>query len=202
MGVRAVLDQEDALAAAERGDALDVERDVPADVDEERRARPVAARLGLEVRERGAEVVAVAVDEHHLGARRLRRERRRHERVRGAQHLLAADAGELERRQRGSRPARRRDRRQPVPGLPRRFEGLDQRPLRPAIRREDLVPQRVQASAIALIEPDCERAEALRYGMPGHPRERIGAVGLSVVYDPQRVGHLSLTTGRTIGRPR
>jgi hypothetical protein len=31
----------------------------------------------------------------------------------------------------------------------------------------------MQASAIALIEPDRERAKALRYGMPGHPQERI-----------------------------
>ena len=81
MGVRAILDQEDALAAAERGDALDVERDMAADVHEERRARTVRCRLRLEVGKGRAEVVPVAIHEHDLGARRLRRERRRHERV-------------------------------------------------------------------------------------------------------------------------
>ena len=44
------------------------------------------SRLGLEVRERHAEVLAVAVDELHLGAGTDRRQRRGHERVRRAQH--------------------------------------------------------------------------------------------------------------------
>ncbi len=69
-------------------------------------------RLALEVVERHAEVVAVAVDELHLRARRLQRERRRHERVRRAEHRLAAQLEELERGERRAGPARRRERRQ------------------------------------------------------------------------------------------
>ena len=57
-------------APAELGDALDLERDVAADVDEERRARPMLERLGLEIRERDAQVVAVAVHERDLGTGR------------------------------------------------------------------------------------------------------------------------------------
>ena len=53
------------------------------------------SRLGLEVRERHAEVLAVAVDELHLGAGADRRERRGHERVRRAQHRLALHLGEV-----------------------------------------------------------------------------------------------------------
>ena len=69
MRVRAVLDQDDPFALAELGDALDVERDVPADVDEEDGTWPLGGHLALEVVERHAQVLAVAVDE----ARRVRR---------------------------------------------------------------------------------------------------------------------------------
>ena len=67
--VRAVLDQEDPFGRQQLGDLLDLERDVAADVDEERGPRPVACDLRLEVGERHAEVVAVAVDELDAGAR-------------------------------------------------------------------------------------------------------------------------------------
>ena len=121
--VRAVLDQEDPLA---RGTA--------------RRSRStsnamcppmwtrIAARgrwrvdLRLEVGERHAEVVAVAVDERDAGARVQRGQRRGHERVRRAQHGLAAHARELERGQRGAGPAGERDRAEAVPGRPRGLE--------------------------------------------------------------------------------
>ena len=113
VGVGAVLEQEDAVLAAEGGDPLGVEGDVAADVDEDGRARLVLVRLALEVLERHAEVVAVAVDELDLAPAFDRRQRRRHEGVGGAQHGLAAHAGELQRRQRRrrssptARPSRR-----------------------------------------------------------------------------------------------
>ena len=62
--------------AAVRGDLLDVERDVAADVHEEDRVRLVLVRLALEVVERHAEVVPVAVDELDAPAGGLDRERR------------------------------------------------------------------------------------------------------------------------------
>ena len=61
--VCAVLDQDDPLAPAELGDLVGLEGEVAADVDEEDRARLVLAHLALEIFERHAKVVAVAVDE-------------------------------------------------------------------------------------------------------------------------------------------
>ena len=58
--------------AAVRGDLLDVERDVAADVDEEDGMRPVLVHLALEVVERHAQVVPVAVDELDAAAGGLR----------------------------------------------------------------------------------------------------------------------------------
>ena len=66
--VGAVLDQDDPLGAAERRDPLDLEGDVAADVDEDHRGGLVLVHLPLEVVERHAEVVAVAVDELDLRA--------------------------------------------------------------------------------------------------------------------------------------
>src|SRR5262249_62258778 len=60
--VRAVLDQEDAFGATELGDALDVEGDMAADVDDERGSRSMSLRLRLEIGERNAQILAVAVD--------------------------------------------------------------------------------------------------------------------------------------------
>ena len=60
---------DDPLAAAELRDPLGIEGDVAADVHEERRPRPVLVHLPLEVVERHAEVVAVAVDELDARAR-------------------------------------------------------------------------------------------------------------------------------------
>ena len=156
MGVGAVLDQEDALGAAELGDALDVEGDVARRCERGTTARGRCARtLRLEVGERRAEVVAVAVDEHDLRAGGDRRQRRRHERVRRAEHGLAAHAGELERRQRRARPAAES---RPPAGRsspPGRLERLDSGPSDQRCDRAP-VPQLVQPGAIALIEADGE----------------------------------------------
>ena len=75
VGVGAVLEQEDPVVAAVGGDPLGVEGDVAADVDEDRGLGPVPLGLGLEVGERHAEVLAVAVDELDLGAGADRRQR-------------------------------------------------------------------------------------------------------------------------------
>ena len=124
MRVRAVLDQEDPFGPAQGGDPLDVERDVTADVHDDRRARAVARDLRLEVRERQAQVLAVAVHERHRGAGMQGGQRRRHERIRRAQDRLAAHARERERRERRPRPAGERHRVQAVPRRPRRLEAL------------------------------------------------------------------------------
>ena len=58
------------MLTAVRRDRLRLEREMAADVDEERRARLVALRLGLEVGERHTQVLAVAVDELHGRRRR------------------------------------------------------------------------------------------------------------------------------------
>ena len=118
--VRAVLEQDDPLGAAQLGDPVDVEGDVTADMDDHRRRPARAVHLPLEVVERHAEVVAVAVDELDPGAGGEDRERRGHEGVRRAEHGLAAQLEVLERRERRAGPARGRDRRQPVPRRPRR----------------------------------------------------------------------------------
>ena len=118
MRVGAVLDQDDPLGVAQLDDPVDVERDVAADVDEEDGGRLVLVHLPLEIVERHAEVIAVAVDELDLRADLDARERRRHERVRGAEDGLAAQLEELERSERRSGPGRRRHRGQPVPGRP------------------------------------------------------------------------------------
>ena len=99
------------MRAAGRGDRLALERDVAADVDEHARARLVLGDRGLDLDERGAQVVSVAVDEDRLAAGGHDRERRRHERVGGAQHRLAAHARELERGERAAGPRAERDRR-------------------------------------------------------------------------------------------
>src|SRR5262249_61060817 len=52
VGVGAVLEQEDPLAAPVLAEALELERDVAADVDDDGGARPALARLALEVLER------------------------------------------------------------------------------------------------------------------------------------------------------
>ena len=127
--VGAVLDQEDPLGGAQLRDLLHLEGDVAADVHEERGLGPVAAQLRLDVAQRGAQVVAVAVDEDRPPARREDRQRRGHEGVRRAQHGLAAHAGELERRQRAAGPRRRsrpRRRRSRPPTPPR--SGASSRP--------------------------------------------------------------------------
>ena len=68
----------------------------------------------------------------------------------------------------------RRDRRQPVPAVPGRLERLDQRALRPALRRRGLIPELVQTRAIALIEADREGAELGAFGGRHHQRHQRG----------------------------
>ncbi len=159
MGVRAVLDQDDSFGAAELDDLVDLERDMPADVDEEDRRRLVLVHLALEVGERHAEVVAVAVDELDPRARLEDGERRRHERVRGAEDGLAAQLEELERGERRSRPGRGRNRRQPVPGRPGLLECLDESAVGPLVVVEDSVPEGVEALPVSVVEADGELVE-------------------------------------------
>ena len=170
--VCAVLDQEDAAVAAERRDLLDLEGQVSPDVHQEGRPRAVALGLGPEVGEGRAEILAVAVDELHPPARGQHRERGGHERVRGAEHGLAAHAGELERGQRGAGPARGGDRLQPVPPAPGGLELGDEGPLGPPFGVEHPVPQLVEPAPVAVVEADCEavdlgrRADRLRHPPP------------------------------------
>jgi hypothetical protein len=95
---------------------------VAADVDQER--RPGLAALGrpLEVGEGHAEVVAVAIDELHLGPGADRGQRGSHERVGRAEDRLALDAREVQRRQGATGPARQGHGGHLVVGLPRALE--------------------------------------------------------------------------------
>ena len=127
--VRAVLDQDDPLAAAEPRDPLDVEGDVAADVDEQRR-RAAGARATLRSRSSNdmqrssrlqstnstfapaawtASGVAMNVFD-------------------GQSTVSAAKLEELERGERGARPARRRDRRAGRSRPPTALELRRQRP--------------------------------------------------------------------------
>ena len=154
--VGAVLEQEDPVLAAVGGDAVGVEGEVAADVDEDRRLRLQALGLCLEVLEGHAEVGAVAVDELDLGAGLDRGERGRHEGVGGAEHGLAAHAGELERRQRAAGPARQPEAGQAVPLRPALLEGGQHAPLRPLLGVEHLPPQLEEAGTVSVVEPDRE----------------------------------------------
>jgi hypothetical protein len=116
----------------------------------------VALGLGLEVLEGHAEVIAPAVDELDLGAGADRGQRRGHEGVGGAEHGLALDAGELERRQGAAGPAGEPEARQLVPLRPALLEGIQQRALGPLLGIEYLVPELEELGAIAMIEPDRE----------------------------------------------
>jgi hypothetical protein len=156
MGVGAVLEQEDPVGAAIPGDPLRVEGDVAADVDEDRRPRPVALGAALEVLERHAEVLAVAIDELDLGTGGDRRQRRGHEGVGGAEHGLATYAGELERGEGAAGPARDADAGQAVPLGPACLEGVQLRPLRPLLGVEHLGPEVEQPAAVTVVEPDRE----------------------------------------------
>jgi hypothetical protein len=156
VGVGAILEQEDPVLAAVLGDALGLEGDVAADVDEDRGLRPVLLCLRLEVVERHAEVVPVAVDELDSGTGIDRRQRRCHERVRRTEHGLAAHAGELECCQRASGPTGEAEAWQPVPIRPAPLEGVQHPPLRPLLGIEDIGPQLEQAGAVAMVKPDRE----------------------------------------------
>ena len=156
VGVGAVLEQEDPVVAAVGGDPLGVEGDVAADVDEDRGARLVPLGLALEVLEGHAEVLAVAVDELDLGAGADRRQRRRHEGVGGAEHGLALDPGELERRQGAAGPAREAEAGQAVPLRPALLEGVQLGALGPLLGVEHLGPELEKPGAVAVVEPDRE----------------------------------------------
>src|ERR1700712_4094737 len=112
-----------------------------ADVNEDRGPRLVLLGLALEVLEGHAEIVFAAVDELDLGAGPDRGQRGRHEGVRRAEHGLALDAGELERRQRAARPAREAERGKLVPLRPGLLEGFELLALRPLLGIEDLGPK-------------------------------------------------------------
>ena len=115
--------------------------------------------------ERHAEVLAVAVDELDVRAGVERRERRRHERVRRAENRLAADAGPLERGERGARPAVEGNGPEPVPGRPLTLELGGELALRPALGIEHAIPEPVQERAVAVVEPDRETARARSRGL-------------------------------------
>src|SRR3954451_19880021 len=83
VGMRAVFEQEHVMGGAQRRDPLALEPDVAADVHQYARARTVALDLRLEIGERQAEVVALAVYEHWSSTGGEDRQRRGHERVRG-----------------------------------------------------------------------------------------------------------------------
>jgi hypothetical protein len=136
------------------GDALDVERDVAADVHQQ--ACPGAMRLSLrfEVGERHAEVLAVAIHELDPPPGVQDRQGRRHERVRGTQHDLVPDARELERREGATRPAPEGDGGDPVPFRPGSLEALHHRALGPPAGVDHVVPQLVDARAVASVETD------------------------------------------------
>src|SRR3954471_10816689 len=161
--VSAILEEDDALGAAELGDPLDVEGDVPADVDDPGRLGTVLVDRALEVGEGDAEVLAVAVEPHGLAAGRERGERRRHERVRRAEDLLAAHAGPVERGHGAACPAPGRDRVATVPPRPGPLEAVDHAPLGPPARVEHLVPERVEPRAVARVPTDPELLPVLRH---------------------------------------
>ena len=89
VGVGAVLDQEDARGRGRRRRCARSRRRCGRRCARGWPRGAGARRLALEVLERHAEVVAVAVDELHLRARVDGRQRRGHERVGRAQHGLA-----------------------------------------------------------------------------------------------------------------
>ena len=126
--------------------------------------RLVLLGLGLEVLEGHAQVLAIAVHELDARAGVDRGERRRHERIRGTQHGLPLDAGEVERRQRAARPARHRHRRDPVIELPGGLEARHHVALGPPAGVDHLVDQRVETRAIARVEAD---REPTKVGDPG-----------------------------------
>ena len=86
--VGAVLDQEDALGAAELGDPLDIERDVAADVDDERRARLVLGAPWPRSPRTTCRGPRGCSRRTRPWRRRANGERRRHERVRRAEDGL------------------------------------------------------------------------------------------------------------------
>jgi hypothetical protein len=166
--VRAVLEQHDPLRAAKLRDALRVECEVAADVDEEDRLRAMDVHLALEVLERHAEVFAVAVDELDARARGDRGQRRGHEGVRRAEDGLAPDARPLEGGERRARPAVEADGIEAVPACPGRLELAGQLSFRPLVRVEDALPECVHTPTVALVEADGEARNIGRHPWGQH----------------------------------
>src|SRR5262249_35501908 len=131
-------------------------RDMAADVDDERGPWAMPADLLLEVGERDAEVLTVAVDVLDGAAGRRDRQRVRHEGVRRAEDDATAHVGEAERGQRGAGPTRNGHGADAVPARPLGFERLGRRALRPDLALQDVVPERMQQLPIAEIESDSE----------------------------------------------
>ncbi len=172
VGVRAVLDQRDPLGTAVGGDLLDVERDVAADVHQENGMRLVLVDLALEVVERHAEVVPVAVDELDPAAGGLDRQWCGHERVRGAEDGSPAHLEEFEGGERGAGPVAHRDGGEAVPGAPRVLELAGDRALRPLLGIERGLPEGMQTHAVAVVEADGERIEV--HEPAGDDPKRLG----------------------------
>ena len=129
--------------------------------------------LALEVLERHAEVLAVAVDEDGRAAGLEHRERRRHEGVGGAEDLLAATPQNSSAASAPPRPARGRDGRHAVVLGPGGLELPVELALGPAAGVEDAVPQLVQPGAVALVEADRElRSRSLGSQSWTYPEER------------------------------
>ena len=159
VGMGAVLEEDDPFAPAELRDLVGLEGQMAADVDEEDRARLVLAHLPLEIFERHAEVVAVAVDEFHVRPRVDRRKRRRHEGIRRTEDRLASDARPLERRERRARPAVERHGLETVPRRPLPLELRGELTLRPALGIEHAIPELMEQRAVAMVEADRETRE-------------------------------------------
>src|SRR5262249_50646649 len=162
-----------AFGAAEFGDAFDFERDMAADVDDDRSPGPMPSHLCLEVGERDAEIVAIAVDVLDGATGRRDGQWVRHKRVRPAENNSAVDVCDSERCQRRTGPAGHRDRAESVPVRPRLLEFLGHWPLRPDVPLQDVVPERMQHCLVAWVEPDREPVERQQGPRRRHASETL-----------------------------
>src|SRR5437763_7794534 len=101
------------------------------------------------------------------------RQRCRHERVRRAEHGLAANARVFESRERGAGPVPESDRRPGVPGRPRRLELLGQLTFGPTFRVQRLIPELVQPDPVAMVEADGEGVDVDLAGLHGCATYRL-----------------------------
>ena len=120
-------------------------------------------RLLLEIAEGHAQVLTVAIDELHARPRADRRQRRRHERIRRAQHGLPPDAREMQARRARLRPSSRpATAGTPVVGLPRRFEA--RRPCRPRSTGRSRCTSSISACSLARSRGSKPSANRLKSG--------------------------------------